>query len=92
MVLGLLVAVGGAAAPDAGIVAEQARTIEALKAEKADVNAKSAMLNAENAELKAEVAALKDAGAVATPRQLTFAAEPKSLANPPSRMTYSRRR
>ena len=39
MVLGLLVAVGGAAAPDAGIVAEQARTIEALKAEKADVNA-----------------------------------------------------
>jgi hypothetical protein len=78
-----------AAAPDAGIVAEQARTIEALKAEKAEVNAKNAKLNAENAELKAEVATLKDAGAVATPRQLAFAAEPTSLANPPSRMTYS---
>ena len=67
MVLGLLVAVGGAAAPDAGIVAEQARTIEALKA---------------------EVATLKGAGAVATPRQLTFAAEPTSLANRPSKTTY----
>ena len=56
MVLGLLVAVGGAPAP---------------------------ML-----ELKAEVATLKG-GAVATPRQLAFAAEPKSLADPPGRMTYT---
>ena len=75
-------------APDAGIVAEQARTIDALKAEKADLNEKNAKLNVENAELKAEVSSLKGA-AVATPRQLTFAAEPNSLANPASRMTYS---
>jgi hypothetical protein len=95
MLVCLLVGATGYA-PDAGIVAEQARTFDALKAENAelnakiaDVNAKNAKLNAENAELNAEVATLKGAGAVATPRQLMFAAEPTSLANPPSRLTYN---